>query len=112
MGGGFARLAGSSVRRDINNDCGGIVLTIKNKKYNNQRAGLLAFALGGLPVGFRSMGGGFARLVGSSIRRDIDDDRGGVVLMIKNKKYNNQRVCLLALALGRSLVGVRSMGGQ
>jgi hypothetical protein len=43
-------------------------LTIKNKKYNNQQAGLLALALGGPPVGVRLMGGGFARLAGSSVR--------------------------------------------
>ncbi len=52
----------SSVRRDIDDDRGGVVLTIKNKKYNNQQAGLLASALGGLTVGVRSIGGGFARV--------------------------------------------------
>ena len=54
--------------RGIDDDRGGIVLTIKNKKYNNQQAGLLALALGGPPVGVRLMGGGFARLAGSSVR--------------------------------------------
>ena len=44
--------------------------------------------------------------------RDIDDDRGGVVLTIKKIYiYDNQPVGLLALALGRPPVGVRSMGG-
>ncbi len=47
---------------------GGVVLTMKNKKYNNQQAGLLALALGGPPLGVRSMGGGFARLVGRRVR--------------------------------------------
>jgi len=44
--------------RDINDDCGGVVLTIKKYIYNNQQAGLLALALGGPPVWVRSMGGG------------------------------------------------------
>ncbi len=49
------------------------------------------------------MGGGFARLASSSVRRDIDDDRGGVVLT--KKIYVTSPRGAVGIGLGRAAGG-------